>query len=46
MDSFETLFTNHLHHHEMWENDIKVQMRWWIAMLITAAGGVGAMGMM
>jgi hypothetical protein len=23
MDKFETLFTNHLHHHEMWENDIK-----------------------
>ena len=46
MDRFETLFTNHLHHHEMWENDIKTQMRWWIALIITAAGGVGAMGMM
>jgi hypothetical protein len=21
MDKFETLFTNHLHHHEMWENE-------------------------
>ena len=46
MDSFEILFTNHLHHHEMWENDIKTQMRWWIAMIVTAAGGAGAMGMM
>ena len=46
MDKFETLFTNHLHHHEMWENDIKTQMRWWIALIVTAAGGVGAMGMM
>ena len=46
MNGFETLFTNHLHHHEMWENDIKMHMRWWIALLVTAAGGVGAMGMM
>ena len=23
MEKFETLFTNHLAHHEMWENDIK-----------------------
>ena len=46
MDKFETLFTNHLHHHEMWENDIKTQMRWWIAMIVTAAGGAGALGMM
>jgi|TARA_R110002020_G_scaffold122156_4_gene277420 hypothetical protein len=46
MDRFETLFTNHLHHHEMWENDIKTQMRWWIALIITAAGGAGALGMM
>ncbi len=46
MDRFETLYTNHLHHHEMWENDIKTQMRWWIALIITAAGGAGALGMM
>lgn len=46
MDRFETLFTNHLHHHEMWENDIKTQMRWWIALIVTAAGGAGALGMM
>ena len=30
MDDFETLFTNHLHHHEMWEKDIVVHMRWWM----------------
>ena len=26
MEKFETLFTNHLHHHEMWEEDIKRQV--------------------
>ena len=46
MEKFEKLFTNHLHHHEMWENDIKRQMRWWIGIAITAAGGAGAMGRM
>ena len=46
MEKFEKLFTNHLHHHEMWENDIKRQMRWWIGIAITAAGGACAMGMM
>ena len=46
MDKFETLFTNHLAHHEMWENDIKSQLNRWLAVLVTAAGGAGAMGMM
>ena len=46
MDKFETLFTNHLSHHEMWENDLRRQMRWWVGVAITAAGGAGAMGMM
>jgi len=45
MEGFETLFTNHLHHHEMWENDIKVQMRWWIGIVVTVATGSGAMMM-
>tara|TARA_R110001583_G_scaffold148046_1_gene300023 strand:+ start:810 stop:1025 length:216 start_codon:yes stop_codon:yes gene_type:complete len=45
MERFETLFTNHLHHHEMWENDIKVQMRWWIGIVATIATGSGAMMM-
>ena len=45
MEGFETLFTNHLHHHEMWENDIKVQMRWWIGIVVTIATGSGAMMM-
>ena len=45
MESFETLFTNHLHHHEMWENDIKVHMRWWIGVIVTIATGSGAMMM-
>tara|TARA_R110000824_G_scaffold976_1_gene5530 strand:+ start:1691 stop:1897 length:207 start_codon:yes stop_codon:yes gene_type:complete len=46
MEKFETLFTNHLAHHETWENDIRRQMRWWVGLAITAAGGAGAMGMM
>ena len=46
MDKFETLFTNHLAHHEMWENDIKASLQRWLAVLVTAAGGAGAVGMM
>ena len=46
MDKFETLFTNHLSHHEMWENDIKASLQRWLAVIVTAAGGAGAMGMM
>ena len=46
MEKFETLFTNHLTHHEMWENDLRRQMRWWVVVATTAAGGAGAMGMM
>ncbi len=46
MDKFETLFTNHLHHHEMWEEDIKRQVRWLVGVALSAATGVGAWGMM
>ena len=46
MEKFELLFTNHLAHHEMWEQDLRRQMRWWVGIAITAAGGAGAMGMM
>ena len=35
MDKFETLFTNHLHHHEMWENDIKGTMKWWMGIMFS-----------
>ena len=45
MDKFDTLFTNHLAHHEKWENDIKAHMRWWIAILATLASGSVAMMM-
>ena len=45
MDKFETLFTNHLEHHESWEKDIRTQMRWWVAVAMTAATGSGAMMM-
>ena len=46
MDKFEILFTNHLAHHEMWENDIKASLQRWLAVIVTAAGGAGAVGMM
>ena len=46
MEKFETLFTNHLHHHEMWEEDIKRQVRWLVGSAVTAATGIGAWGMM
>ena len=46
MEKFEKLFTNHLHHHQMWEDDIRRQLRWWVGIAVTAAGGAGAMGMM
>jgi alkylhydroperoxidase/carboxymuconolactone decarboxylase family protein YurZ len=45
MQDFDRLFTNHLHHHETWENDIRKQMRWWVAVAMTAATGSGAMMM-
>ena len=45
MEGFETLFTNHLHHHEMWENDLRLQMRWGIGIVGTIATGSGAMMM-
>ena len=43
MHDFDKLFTNHLHRHETWENDIRTQMRWWVAVAMTAATGSGAM---
>ena len=46
MEKFETLFTNHLAHHEMWETDIRRQIRWLVGVSLTAATGVGAWGMM
>ena len=45
MQDFDKMFTNHLAHHEMWENDIRTQMRWWVAVALTAATGSGAMMM-
>jgi hypothetical protein len=40
MDDFERMFTNHLHHHEMWENDMKTQLRWGLGILATIMGGL------
>ena len=42
MDDFENMFTNHLHHHEMWENDMKTQLRWGLGILATIVGGLVA----
>ena len=40
MDDFETMFTNHLSHHERWENDMKTQLRWGLGILATIMAGV------
>ena len=40
MDGFETMFTNHLSHHEKWENDMKTQLRWGLGILATIMAGV------
>ena len=37
MDDFETLFTNHLRHHELRETEQAVQVRWWMGMVLTIA---------
>jgi len=35
MEDFEDMFTNHLHHHEMWETDIKSTMKWWMGIMFS-----------
>jgi hypothetical protein len=40
MEDFEDMFTNHLHHHEMWEDDMKTQLRWGLGILSTLMAGV------
>ena len=40
MEDFDTMFTNHLHHHETWENDMKTQLRWGLGVLATIVAGV------
>jgi len=40
MEDFDTMFNNHLHHHEMWENDMKTQLRWGLGVLATIIGGI------
>ena len=35
MEDFDTMFTNHLHHHEMWEQDMKGTMKWWMGVMLT-----------
>jgi len=42
MDGFENMFTNHLAHHELWENDMKTQLRWGLGILATIVGGLVA----
>jgi len=43
MEGFDRMFTNHLAHHEKWEDDIKSTMRWWIGLIAMMATGSGAM---
>ena len=40
MDDFDTMFNNHLHHHEVWEDDMKTQLRWGLGILATLMAGV------
>ena len=40
MDDFDTMFNNPLHHHEVWEDDMKTQLRWGLGILTTLMGGV------
>ena len=40
MEDMELLFTNHLSHHEAWENDIKSSMRWWMGIMASLIGAV------
>ena len=40
MEDFDTMFTNHLHHREMWENDMKTQLRWGMGFMATIIGGL------
>ena len=40
MEDFEGMFTNHLHHHESWENDMKIHLRWGLGIMATLMGGI------
>ena len=40
MEDMEKLFTNHLHHHETWENEIKSSMRWWMGIMVSLMGAL------
>jgi alkylhydroperoxidase/carboxymuconolactone decarboxylase family protein YurZ len=45
MENFDKMFSNHLAHHEKWEDDIKTTMRWWVGLVAMMATGSGAMMM-
>ena len=34
-EDFENMFKNHLHHHEVWETDLKSTMKWWMGVMLT-----------
>ena len=40
MDDFELMFTNHLYHHEKWEDQMNSQLRWGLGIITTLMGGV------
>ena len=40
MGDFDTMFNNHLAHHESWENDMKTHLRWGLGILTTLMAGL------
>ena len=40
MDDIELMFTNHLSHHEKWEDQMNNQLRWGLGIITTLMGGV------
>ena len=40
VDDFELMFTNHLSHHEKWEDQMNNQLRWGLGIITTLMGGV------
>ena len=40
MYDFELMFTNHLSHHEKWEDQMNNQLRWGLGIITTLMGGV------
>ena len=46
MSDMEGMFSNHLNHHENWENDIKSSMRWWMGIMVSLMAALLIRGVM